>query len=177
MKLNKLSVVTASVLLSTSVMAQALVEREFIKPVKKVSKYTAQKVDFGSYKVERNLIYIPKSVASTENIVSTKGIMAIVRTDSPVQLVSKGTLVRNTFTDVVSPLSGNISLLLKQGVSVQQVSDETGLSVVSAYAGTNLAVVKVKEGQDLIEASKQLKASGLVKVAKIEVLEILHKAY
>jgi len=35
----------------------------------------------------------------------------------------------------------------------------------------------VTEGQDLIEASKQLKASGLVKVAKIEVLEILHKAY
>jgi len=176
MKLNKL-LVTVSVLLSTSVIAQSVTEREFIKPVTKTAKHVVQKADFGSYKVERNLAYMPKSVASLENIVATKGTMVIVRTNTPVQLVSKGTLVRNTFTDVVSPLSGNISILLKEGISAQQVSEETGLSVVSAYAGTSLAVVKVTEGQDLIEASKQLKASGLVKVAKIEVLEILHKAY
>jgi hypothetical protein len=176
MKLNKL-VVTASVLLSTSVIAQTVTEREFIKPVTQAAKHVVQKADFGSYKVERNLAYMPKSVVSIENIVAIKGAMAIVRTNTPVQLVSKGTLVRNTFTDVVSPLSGNISILLKEGISAQQVSEETGLSIVSAYAGTNIAVVKVNKSQDLIEASKQLKASGLVKVAKIEVLEILHKAY
>ena len=65
---------------------------------------------------------------------------------------------------------------LKTGVSADEVSSITGLTIVSAYAGTQIVVFKVTGTQDLIEASKQLKSTGLVKVAKIEVLEILNKA-
>jgi hypothetical protein len=176
MRYNKVAVLAASVLLSTSVMAQMNADRELLKPVHKATKYVAQKSDFGSYKVERNLAYIPMSVASPDMIVSTNGSMAIVNANSPIERVGKGTLVRNNLTNEVSPLSGNISVLLKSGASADEISSKTGLSVVSAYAGTNIAVFKVNGTQDLIEASKQLKATGLVKVARIEVLEIMHKA-
>lgn len=177
MKLNKIAVLTASVLLSTSVTVQANADRELLKPETKVTKHVVQKSDFGSYKVERNLVYIPKSVASTNNIISTKGNMAIVKSDTPIKRVAKGTLVRNTLTNEVSALSGNISVLLKKGISAHQVTEESGLTLVSAYAGTQIAVLKVTGNQDLIEASKTLKASGLVKVARIEVLEMKHKAH
>jgi len=177
MKFNKIAVLTASVLLSTSAMAQANTDRELLKPVKKVVKHVVKKADFGSYSVERNLVYIPKSVASVDNIISTKGNMAIVKSDTPIKRVAKGTLVRNTLTNEVSALSGNISVLLKKGVSAHQVTEETGLALVSAFAGTQIAVLKVTGNQDLIEASQTLKASGLVKVARIEVLEVRHKAH
>lgn len=177
MKFNKIAVLTATALLSTSVVAQANSDRELLKPETKVTKHIVQKADFGSYKVERNLVYIPKSVASANSIVSTKGNMAIVKSDTPVERVAKGTLVRNTLTNEVSALSGNISVLLKKGISANQVTEETGLSLVSAYAGTQIAVLKVTGNQDLIEATKTLKASGLIKVARIEVLEMRHKAH
>jgi len=180
MKFNKIAIATTSLLLSTSVMVQANSERELLKitqqPAQKITKHVAQKSDFGSYKVERNLAYISASVANADDIISTKGSMAIVQASAPIERVAKGTLVRNTLTNEVSALSGNISVLLKAGVSADEVSSKTGLSVVSAYAGTQIVVFKVTGTQDLIEASKQLKSTGLVKVAKIEVLEILNKA-
>jgi len=177
MKFNKITVLITSVLLSTSVMAQSNVDRELLKPEKPVTKYVVQKADFGSYIVERNLVSIPKSVASADTTIATQGSMAIVHSDTPIERVTKGTLVKNTLTNEVSALSGNISVLLNADVSADAVSEATGLSLVSAYAGTQIAVFKVTGTQDLIEASKQLKATGLVKVAKIEVLEIMHKAH
>ncbi|GAA0810019.1 hypothetical protein GCM10009111_00280 [Colwellia asteriadis] len=175
MKFNKIALLTASVLLSTSVIAQVNADRDLLTPTSSTTKHTVQKADFGSYKVERNLAYIPTSVASSDIVIATKGSMALVNASSPVTNVTKGTLVRNTLTNEVSPLSGNISVLLKPGVSAGDVSSETGLTLVSAYAGTKIAVFKVTGSQDLIEESKKLKASGLVKVARIEVLEVMHK--
>lgn len=176
MKFNKITVLITSVLLSTSVMAQANTDRELLKPVNTTSKRVIQKADFGSYTVQRNLVSVPKSVASADMVISTEGNMAIVHSDTPIERVTKGTLVKNSLTNEVSSLSGNISVLLKSEVSANDVSEMTGLSLVSAFAGTQIAVFKVTGTQDLIEASKQLRATGLVKVAKIEVLEIMHKA-
>ena len=175
MKFNKIAVLTASVLLSSSAFANA--DKDLIKPETKVTKHVVQKADFGAYKIERNLVYIPKSVASINNVIATKGNMAIVKSDTTIDRVAKGTLVRNTLTNEVSALSGNISVLLKKGVSANQVAEESGLSLVSAYAGTQIAVLKVTGTQDLLKASESLKASGLVKVARIEVLEMRHKAH
>jgi len=177
MKFNKIAVLTASVLLSSSVMAQVIADKGLLTPVNKVAKHIVQKGDFGAYKVERNLAYVPQSLADANSVISTKGSMAIVKIDAPVDHVTKGTLVRNTLTNEVSALSGNISVLLKDGISAAQVSSETGLVIVSSYAGTQIAVLKVTGTQDLIEASNLLKSSGLVKVAKIEVLEVMHKAH
>lgn len=177
MKFNKLTAVSASVLLTTSVFAHANLDKDLSldKPVNKVAKYKHQKADFGSYVIQRDLAYVSASVANSESIISTNGNMAVVKANSPVEYVGKGTLVKNTFTNEISPLSGNISVLLKAGISANEVSSATGLEVVSSYAGTQIAVLKVTGKQDIIEARNQLKASGLVKVAKIEVLEILHK--
>ncbi len=178
MKFNKLTAITASVLLTTSVFAHANLDKDLRleKPVNKVTKYKYEKADFGSYVVQRDLAYVSASVADTDSVISTNGNMAVVKANTPVEYIGKGTLVRNTFTNKISPLSGNISVLLKPGVTAHDVSAATGLEVVSAYADTQIAVLKVTGKQDLVEARNQLKASGLVKVAKIEVLEILHKA-
>jgi len=178
MRLIKSVMLVIATLLSASVLSQSLADRESHKPVKKMGKYISQETDFGSYKVERNLAYIPKSIAKYEKIVSIEGLMAIVRTNNYTQqIVTKNSLVRNSFNNTISPLSGNIIILLKDDISIDQIVKETGLTLVSNYAGTNLAVVSVNGGQDLVEASKQLKTSGLVKSARIEVLDNLNKPH
>lgn len=177
MKLNKLTVLTASIFLASSVAAHAGMDKDLSLPkAKQVTKFNHVKSDFGSYVVKRDLAYIPATIADANNVISSNGSMAIVKANAPVDRVGKGTLVRNTLTNEISPLSGNISVLLKSGVTANDVSSATGLDIVSAYAGTQIAVLRVTGEQDLIEARKQLKSSGLVKVAKIEVLEVLHKA-
>lgn len=82
MKFNKIAVLTASVLLSSSAFANA--DKDLIKPETKVTKHVVQKADFGAYKIERNLVYIPKSVASINNLIATKGNMAIVKSDTTI---------------------------------------------------------------------------------------------
>ncbi len=180
MKFNKIAVLTASVLLSTTVVAQNVLDKNLIKPEvksKQVQRDFAQTTDFGSYIVERELAYVPSSVVNTDMVISTKGSMSLVKTDNRIDQVIKGTLVKNILTNEFGTLSGNISVLLKDGVSADDIATETGLTVVTSYAGTQIAVLKVTGTQDIIEANKQLKLSGLVKVAKIEVLETIHIAH
>ncbi len=178
MKFNKIAVLTASVLLSTSVMAQDTLIQELIKPeVKKVTQKVTFQADFGSYIVERELAYIPSSIADTDTVISTKGSMSVVKASAPVELVTKGTLVKNILTNELATLSGNISVLLEDGASADELSVKTGLAIVSVYEGTKIAIFKVTGTQDIMEAKNQLKASGLVKVAKIEVLDSIYVAH
>jgi len=105
-----------------------------------------------------------------------KGEITVVSVETSSDVVTKGTLVRNIFTNNLTSLSGNITILLKDGMSASDVASAAGLKVVSLFPGTKIAVLAVNDGQDILVASKQLKASGLIKEAKIEVLETIYTA-
>ncbi|MBU2892906.1 hypothetical protein KO495_06160 [Colwellia sp. D2M02] len=177
MKLNKIVVLATSVLLSTNVMAQQSQLVELPKAEKVSTKFSLDKTDFGTYIIERDLAYLPTAIADVDAVIGTKGAMSLVKTNQPIKHITKGTLVRNTLTNELAALSGNISVLLKEGVSAEQLSAETGLAVVSVYEGTKIAVFKVTGQQDIIAARKQLEESGFTKVVKIEVLDSIHVAH
>lgn len=175
MKFNKVVFLGAVACFSVAASASSLISSE--KPVKKVEKLKYTSSDFGAYKVERNLKLIPQSVASDQHIVSLKGSMAVVDVEHPADLVTKGTLVRNIFTNNLTSLSGNITVLLADGVVAKDVAENTGLRLVSSFSGTKVAVFAVNENQDVLKASGLLKDSGMVKEAKIEVSETIYQAH
>ena len=172
MKIKQLIVLGAAACISFGATANTSSDKELQLPKKQVAKLKFDKADFGSYKIEKNLRLVPSSVASEEHVVMQKGEMTVVSVDKSSDVVTKGTLVRNIFTNNLTSLSGNITILLKDGMSASDVASAAGLKVVSLFPGTKI----VNDGQDILVASKQLKESGLIKEAKIEVLETIYTA-
>ncbi|KPZ63889.1 hypothetical protein AN392_02844 [Pseudoalteromonas sp. P1-16-1b] len=176
MKIKQLIVLGAAACISLGATANTSSDKELQFPKKQVAKLNFDNVDFGSYKVEKNLRLVPSSVASDDHVVMRKGEITVVSVETSSDVVTKGTLVRNIFTNNLTSLSGNITILLKDGMSASDVASAAGLKVVSLFPGTKIAVLAVNDGQDILVASKQLKASGLIKEAKIEVLETIYTA-
>ena len=138
---------------------------------------TTEKSDFGAYKVEYQLALVPKSIAAIDHTRGSLGAMSVVKNQRPINRVVEGTLARNVLTNKLAPISGNITVLLAKDVTLDEVIQATGLNVVSAYNGTQLAVLKVPSNQDVLLAAKQLKALDLVVETKIEVLGVVYEAY
>ena len=176
MKVKQLIVLGAVACISFTATSSMNIDKDLQLPKKPVTKLKFNKADFGSYKIEKNLRLVPSSVASDDHVVMRKGEITVVSVETSSDVVTKGTLVRNIFTNNLTSLSGNITILLKDGMSASDVASAAGLKVVSLFPGTKIAVLAVNDGQDILVASKQLKASGLIKEAKIEVLETIYTA-
>lgn len=175
MKLKTLSITLAAVTLS----AQATAATKFDKLVtdKLVAQAQVEQIqqpDFGNYKIEKQLALIPTSLAAPEKVIAKQGNSAIVKRDVAADDVLPGSLVRNIFTGNLAPISGNITVLLNDDATAQQVAAATGFSIVSSFSGTKLAVVSVAQDQDVLKAVEAINATGLVKEARIEVLEARH---
>ncbi|MCL1127038.1 hypothetical protein [Shewanella surugensis] len=138
---------------------------------------TIEKSDFGAYKVEYQLALVPQGIASVDDRVASLGTMSVMKSERPIHRVIKGTLARNVLTNKLAPISGYITVLLAKDVSVDDVTQTTGLEVVTSYAGTQLAVLKVADDADILLAAKKVKDSGLVVQTKIEVLDVVYEAY
>ncbi|WP_298771523.1 hypothetical protein [uncultured Shewanella sp.] len=138
---------------------------------------TTEKSDFGAYKVEHQLALVPQSIAAVDYTTESLGTMSVVKSARPIKRVVEGTLARNVLTNKLAPISGNITVLLAKDVTLDNVVQATGLSVVSSYSGTQLAVLKVPANEDVLIAAKQLKALDLVVQTKIEVLDVVYESY
>ncbi|CAM4270815.1 hypothetical protein [Pseudoalteromonas ostreae] len=176
MKVKQLIVLGATACISFGATAHADFDKKLQLPKSQVANLKFKKADFGSYKIEKGLRLVPSSLASEEYVVMQKGEMSVVTVANSSDVVTKGTLVRNILTDNLSALSGNLTVLLKEGVSASDAASAAGLKVVSVFPGTKLVVLAVNNGQDIQIAAKQLKVSGVAKEAKIEVLETIYTA-
>lgn len=179
MKMNKLLALTAA--LGLSFVANADVEPKIgLEAKKQMSKsiFSSTQAEFGAYKVEASLTSIPSSIAASDQVVATKGTMAIVNVavDAEPELIGEGTVVRNIFTNELTTLTGHITALLSKDATAADVASTVGMEVISIFPGTDLAVLKVKEGTDLLEAFKGLKASGAVLESKVEVADTIYSA-
>lgn len=178
MKMNKLLALTA---LGLCFVANADVEPKIgLEAKKQMSKaiFSSTQAEFGAYKVEASLTRIPSSIAASEQIVATKGSMAIVNVavNAEPELVGEGTVVRNIFTNELTTLTGHVTALLSKDATAADVAGTVGMEVISVFPGTDLAVLKIKEGTDLIEAFKGLQASSAVLESKIEVADTIYTA-
>ncbi|WNZ58402.1 hypothetical protein QT397_13995 [Microbulbifer sp. MKSA007] len=179
MKLNILMTLTAAVCLSGIVQASDIDKELNVESKEiKVTKLRTSTADFGIFKIERSLSSVPTAIAAPERIVSTKGEMAIVdiADDSTTDVVGKGTVVRNTMTNELTTLTGNITILLDKNVSASEVASVANMEVLSVFPGTDIAILKVKEGNDLLEAFNVIKESGLAIESRVEVTETINEA-
>lgn len=177
MKLRNVTITLAALTLSAHAAAVNNLELTTSKNTvasKQVKQF--DKPDFGTYKVERNLALVPATIAAADAVIEKRGNEAVVKLDKSNDLVTPGTLVRNIFTGNLAPVSGNISVLLGDGVSASDIAAQTGFKLVSEFTQTGLAVIAVGENQDVLAAAQQLRKLGLVKEARIEVLEARHTA-
>jgi hypothetical protein len=175
MKFNKVILVAACAFGSLAVQANE-VKLQIEKPAQ-VKRIQLEQADFGGYKVQRDMAYVSNSqISNKHTIIQQNSSTALVKTSTQSSLVNRGSVVKNLLTGSLAPVSGNINVLLNDNVTAAEVSQQLGLAIVVSYPKTKLAVFKVAQDADLIESAKALKNSGLVKSARIEVLETIHTA-
>ncbi|WP_444884747.1 hypothetical protein [Microbulbifer sp. PSTR4-B] len=178
MKLNKLIILTAAMCISGMTQASVM-ENEFSAEVGGFKvKQLRENAEFGIFKVEHSLARVPSSIAAPDQTVTTTGQIAIVNIDKNSErgIVGKGTIVRNTITGELTTLTGNVTVLLSKNVTASEVAEATGMKVLSVFPGTDIAILKIKEGNDLLEAFNAIKRSGLTIESRVEVTETMHKA-
>lgn len=174
---KKLMIVSAATLFASTSFAvdlsSVLKEKVQQKPAVDLKQLSARKqmADFGIYRVEE-LSMVPRALADVDKVVSEKGMMSIVKSDGPIDLVNKNTVVRNLMTNELTSLTGNINVLLSEGARASDVELEFGLTLV-ANPTQRMAVFKA-ENQDLVELYKTLSTSALVSEARIELSDTIY---
>ena len=108
--LKKIAVASAGLMLASSAFAQStpkLVAPEKKVEVKQVRKVITSQADFGGYKVEREMAYVPVSQIGKNQVITQTNSMAIVKSSTAKKIVNKNTVVRNLLTGELAPVSGN----------------------------------------------------------------------
>lgn len=177
MKFTKLMMLSAALGLSGLAQASAVMDNDFIgnnnKPVTLVN---TAKGELGMFKIESKLRGVPTSIAATDSVVATKGSMSIVKAadDAAPELVGKGTIVRHLLTNDLTTLTGNVTVLLGKNAIAEDLATSVGMELVTVFPGTDIAILKVNQGSDLLQAFNQLKQSELVLESKVEVTDTIY---
>ncbi|AUJ69541.1 MULTISPECIES: hypothetical protein [Pseudoalteromonas] len=171
--MNKLKI---AALITTSLFLTQAEARDNLTPkLEKANKVANfEKPDFGAYKIMSDYALVPLAIADPSAVISQKGEKALVKSTSISQLFTKGSLVKNIFNGEIAPVSGNINLLMKDNASARELASEYGVAVENTYDGGRIAVVSVNSNQDLLGKLAELKQSGKVVEARIEVLGTLY---
>lgn len=178
MNFNKLLTVALACGLANVALAQPLPKQNFNSANKVIGTPGLSSAEFGSYKIEPQLKSVPSSVAAMDNVVATRGNMSIVKVapSAEPELAGKGTIVRSLLTNQLTTLTGNVTVLLNKNAIASELATKVGMEVVSVFPGTDIAILKIVEGQDLVAAFNKLKQSGLVVESKVEVTDTIYSA-
>lgn len=90
--------------------------------------------------------------------------------------LSGGVQVYNEVTRKVATISGNVTVLAGES-SLADIAQEFGLTIVSQDSRVGLGVLQAPEGADLNALVEQLRASGKVRAARVEVVEPLNELH
>lgn len=111
---------------------------------------------------------LPASVSETRAFGTYR--MMEKSTDVKAPKLTGGVKVYNEVTRNVATISGNLTVLAgEQGLAA--IAQEFGLDIVSEDSDVGMGLLKAPEGADLNALVEQLRASDLVRAARIEVVE------
>ncbi|MCA1930037.1 hypothetical protein [Rheinheimera sp.] len=180
MKIKLAIAALAAIGTMTSVQATELnPELKKLAPVKTETKkhQLDEKADFGVYKLQPDLVLVPSSLAGNNNqgLVNGRAIVqqAKVSTDGAVKTDS---VVKNLLTGEMGIVTGRISILAKDQASLQQLQQQFGLGLVKAVS-KQIAIVQAPAGANLSELIQSIRASGLVREARLDVVETLNQPH
>ncbi|CAI3794156.1 hypothetical protein [Rheinheimera sp. MM224] len=134
-----------------------------------------ENADFGVYKLLPDLALAPASLAAdnTKGTLSGRTVVqqAAVNTDG---VVKTDAVVRNLLTGELGVVTGRLSILANDAAALQRLQQDFGLKLVKAV-GNKIAIVQAPAGANLTELVNSVRKSGLVKEARLDVVEKLYK--
>jgi hypothetical protein len=134
-------------------------------------------VGLNPYVVKRGLKAVEASEASAlgGKVMQRMGGKVIVQSASTQRVtdpeITPGTVVENTLTGQMGYYSGNVLALLKDAKSREAVQSRFGLQLVRVGGDEALVLFRAPAGQDLIKLRDDLRASGLVNEARLDLVE------
>lgn len=159
MKLTMMALAASGLLMTGSVVAQDQDRDSRLNNDKRNSVATAER---------------PASVSNERAFGTYRMMEAGANVEAP--KLTGGVQVYNEITRNVATISGNLTVLAgDQGLAA--VAEEFGLTIVSQDSRVGLGVLQAPEGADLNALVDQLKASGMVRAARIEVVEPLNELH
>lgn len=134
-----------------------------------------EEADFGVYKLQPGLVLVPSSLAGSANqgLLNGRAVVqqAVSSTDGKVKTDS---VVRNLLTGEIGVVTGRISVLAKDQASLLELQQQFGLGLVKTVS-KQIAILQAPAGADLSALVKSIRSSGLVKEARLDVIETLNQ--
>ena len=135
-----------------------------------------QAVKYGMYQLQPDLIAVPQALANRSNSQQDIGNMSLVSrpADSDVDQMlefRRNAVVRNSMTGEMGVVTGNISVLGKPGSSIDNLLQQFNLKIVRSASSTGVYIVQPVNDVELVSLLEQIKASGLVSTARLDILE------
>ena len=130
---------------------------------------------YGVYQLKPELIAVPQALADSsvrKHDIGNMTLVAAAATDVDDALAfRRNTVVQNRMTGELGVVTGNISLLQKKGADIEPLLQQYNLKVVRSAAATGVYIVQPNSDVDLLNLLSQINSSGLVKTARLDILE------
>jgi hypothetical protein len=140
-----------------------------------VKERTVGNADFGVYKLLPELALAPASLAAdtSHGTLSGRALVkqTVVNTDGAVKTDA---VVRNLLTGELGVVTGRLSILASDTAALHSLQQDFGLKLVKAV-GDKIAIMQAPAGANLTELVDSIRKSGLVKEARLDVVEKLNK--
>ncbi|MDX1392267.1 MAG: hypothetical protein R3241_07800 [Rheinheimera sp.] len=131
---------------------------------------------YGVYQLQPQLIAVPQALANRGISKQDIGNMSLVSTAGMQDVEQalefrRNTVVQNRLTGELGVVTGNISLLQQKNTDIQPLLQQFGLKVVRSAALTGVYIVQPQQDVNLLNLLTQINDSGLVKTARLDILE------
>lgn len=135
----------------------------------------AENADFGVYKLLPELALAPASLAADTTQGTLSGRALVKQTVSNAdRTVKTDAVVRNLLTGELGVVTGRLSILANNSAALQRLQQDFGLTLVKTV-GDKIAIMQAPAGTNLTSLVTAVRQSGLVKEARLDVVEKLYK--
>lgn len=174
-----LSIVAIALCLSAEG-AQAQTAKDEFRPVETVTAEQAtvkqNSTKYGVYQLNTELIAVPQALADRSNARQDLANMTLVSRAAMADLdqvieFRRNAVVENLLTGETGIVTGNISLLSNQRAGVQTLLQQFDLKIVRSATATGVYIVQPNSDVELLGLLQQIQSSGLVKTARLDILE------
>jgi hypothetical protein len=129
---------------------------------------------YGMYQLQPDLIAVPQALANQANTRHNIADLSLVtRTADLDEYIEfrRNAVVRNSMTGEMGVVTGNISILSKKDADITHLLQQFNLKVIRSAGATGVYIVQPVNDVELLTLLQQIKASGLVHTARLDILE------
>lgn len=130
---------------------------------------------YGVYQLQPELVAVPQALADRsmrKHDIGNMTLVAAAATDVDDALeFRRNAVVQNRMTGELGVVTGNISLLQKKDADIAPLLQQYDLKVVRSAAATGVYIVQPNSDVNLLNLLSQINNSGLVKTARLDILE------